>query len=80
MAAAPAIAEQRAAVLIQQQVQQVDKVLGDEIQRLQTLRQVNPSIREDEISFLGKQQQQLLAAIRGAKVRLEAIRLIVNNP
>ena len=80
MALAPSVAEKRAAKLIQNQVQQVNTVLGNEIQRLQALRKVNPSIREEEIHFLQTQQEGLVTAIEGAQVRLEAIRLIVNNP
>lgn len=55
-------------------------LLGEELGRLQALQQINPAIRQEEIDFLQSQLDALEDAIAGAQVRLEAIRLVVNNP
>lgn len=50
---------------------------GDEINRLLALQQVNPSIRDDEIQRLRQQQQDGLAMLSKAALRLEAVRVLV---
>ncbi|UAA38101.1 RNA polymerase-associated protein RapA [Paraneptunicella aestuarii] len=74
------LAEKQANQIMHTQAEQVKQLLGDEINRLLSLSKINPSIREEEIQFLQTQYDGLLNAISSAKVRLEAVRLIVNNP
>ncbi len=58
----------------------VEALLNGEIARLKALQKVNPSVREEEVTFLEAQRDGLLEAISNAKLRLEAVRLVVNNP
>jgi ATP-dependent helicase HepA len=60
--------------------QQMHSLLGDELARLESLRKVNPAIRSEELTFLAKQIAQLDEVIGAAKLQLEAVRLVVNNP
>ncbi len=52
--------------------------LGDEIARLKALMQVNPSIREEELTYLQNQQSQSAEYIDRAALQLQAVRLVVN--
>ena len=63
----------------QQCLEDMHELLGDELNRLNSLSKVNPSIRKEEVEFLANQIDSLDAAIRDAEVHLEAIRLVVNN-
>lgn len=77
---AQTLAEHQAELQQQQALSDMQQVLGGEQRRLQALQIVNPSIRDEEIDFLKHQQQHLTQAIGSAKLRLEAIRLVINNP
>ena len=59
---------------------QMRSLLGGELKRLQSLQKVNPSIRDEEIAHLQGQIDDLKRVINEARVNLEAIRLVVNNP
>ncbi|WP_158966777.1 RNA polymerase-associated protein RapA [Paraglaciecola sp. L3A3] len=54
--------------------------LGDELSRLQSLQKVNPAIRDEEIEHVATQINSLHETMSTAKLNLEAVRLIVNNP
>lgn len=73
-------AEQNALAIKQRHRQEMHELLGDELARLQSLQQVNPAIRDEEISHLSKQIASLDTLISSAKLQLEAVRLVVNNP
>ena len=51
--------------------------LEEEIQRLKALREVNPLVRDDEISALERQYEQGNHVLQQAKLRLDAIRVLV---
>jgi ATP-dependent helicase HepA len=55
-------------------------LLGGELARLQNLQQVNPAIRDEEIEHVANQINSLVKIMGAAKLNLEAVRLIVNNP
>ncbi len=57
--------------------QAYSSTLEEEINRLRALQQVNPSIRDDEITTLEQQLAEGLRMLDKAAVRLEAVRLIV---
>ena len=59
---------------------QMRSLLGGELKRLQSLQKVNSSIRDEEIAYLQGQIDDLKKVISEARVNLEAIRLVVNNP
>jgi ATP-dependent helicase HepA len=51
--------------------------LGQEQQRLTALKEINPSVRQDEIDFLTHQQDELTHYIDKAQLTFEAVRMIV---
>jgi ATP-dependent helicase HepA len=51
--------------------------LSEEQARLIALKQVNPNIRQEEITFYDKQRSELTKHIEKAQLKLDAIRLIV---
>lgn len=51
--------------------------LAQEQARLTALKQINPNIRDEEISFYDKQRTELTMHIEKAQLQLDAIRLIV---
>ncbi|MAB23405.1 MAG: RNA polymerase-associated protein RapA [Pseudomonadales bacterium] len=51
--------------------------LEEEIQRLKALKAVNPLVREDEITALERQHEQGNHVLQQAKLRLDAIRVLV---
>ncbi len=54
--------------------------LDEEIARLQDLAEVNDHVRPEEILAMKSRQQELAAAIQGARVRIDAVRLIWKAP
>lgn len=65
--------------LKQQKLNLMKGALGEELNRLQELQKVNPSVREEEIQHLQQQIASLSEVISAATVDLEAVRLVVNN-
>ncbi|WP_350563381.1 hypothetical protein, partial [Psychrobacter sp. CAL346-MNA-CIBAN-0220] len=51
--------------------------LSEEQQRLVALKQINPNIRQEEITFYDKQRTDLTTYIEKTQLKLDAIRLIV---
>lgn len=71
------LADQQAKALIDAARQEADESLSAELNRLEALKSVNPTIREDEVDLLASNRQQVLAQLDQANWRLDAIRLIV---
>lgn len=65
------------ATLQTEALQQMKVSLGQELERLTALQQINPNIREDELNFVKVQQEELARYIDRAEIRMDAIRLIV---
>jgi ATP-dependent helicase HepA len=61
----------------QQAKQQMEQALQAEIQRLQQLQAVNPAVRPEEIAYLQQQQIELTGYIDKARLKLDAVRLVV---
>ena len=55
----------------------VADILGAEISRLRQLKQVNPSIREEETMFFEDQQQQVMKFIGQASLEPQAVRVVI---
>lgn len=70
-------AEQQLPLIQAQAVQQVTEQLNQQHQRLTALRQLNPSVRPDEIDAVLEQKQQLLDYVSKARLKLDALRLII---
>ena len=55
-----------------------DALLSAETHRLEALARVNPSVRAEEIATLRRERELLLAALPGARPRLDALRLVAS--
>jgi ATP-dependent helicase HepA len=73
-------AEHEAELVKTKRISQMQELLGDELARLQSLQKVNPAIRDEEIEHVANQINSLESIMGEAKLNLEAVRLIVNNP
>ncbi|GAA0342747.1 RNA polymerase-associated protein RapA [Bowmanella denitrificans] len=76
---AGAQAAKQAIAINQQATESMQGLLGDELNRLQTLKALNPSVREEELVHISEQIAALKQAMGQAEIRLEAIRLVVNS-
>ncbi len=56
------------------------EALGAELQRLVDLRRINDHVRDDEVQLAREQVKRVAAAIDGARLRVDALRLIVEGP
>jgi ATP-dependent helicase HepA len=74
---ATTLAEQQLPDIMHSAQLRATHTLGEQQQRLSALRRLNPSVRQDEIEALQLQQQQLTEYIAKARLKLDAIRLIV---
>ena len=74
---AEALADIQHDSLRQQAINDFNAELSEALERLSRLQQVNPLVRQSEIDALREQQQQGLAHLQQAKVRLDALRLLV---
>jgi ATP-dependent helicase HepA len=79
MALATAAAEQQLASIVAGAEQRMRQELGEELDRMQALRKVNPSIREEEISFLQHRIDECAVHIQHANLQLQALRLIITT-
>ncbi len=59
---------------------EMDGKLREELDRLTDLREINDHVRPEEITSLGDHRDALRAAITGAHLRLDAVRLILRVP
>jgi len=71
------LADKQAKALIDAARREADESLSAELNRLEALKSVNPTIREDEVDMLASNRQLVLAQLDQANWRLDAIRLIV---
>lgn len=77
IATATKLAEKQLADVQQQAAARMSQALTEQRDRLQALRKLNPSVRSEEIAQLESQQQQLTELIARARVKLDALRLII---
>jgi len=70
-------AGQRTTGLIEQAVQRMMEHYTTEIQRLSALQRHNPNVRDEEIEALQAQAQALHQHLQAARLRLDAVRLVV---
>ncbi len=74
---AEAQAAEQLPLILDSHTARMQKQLGDEIQRLRELQQVNPNVRDEEIDFLETQRSQLAEHMQQTGLRLDALRLII---
>ncbi|SEQ90370.1 ATP-dependent helicase HepA [Nitrosomonas sp. Nm51] len=63
--------------IIRQNREQLQTSIASEIERLKALREINPSIRDEEILFFEQQLKNITRALDAAHTRLDALRVIV---
>ena len=79
MALANQQAEQQLQTLLEQAEATMRSALGDELQRLEALREVNTSIRQEEIDHLRYRIDECALHIRHANLQMQALRLIITT-
>ena len=79
MIMATTMAEAQLADILSEAEKNMLAVLGEELQRMQALRSINPSIREDEIDHLKFRMQECAIHIQHANLQLQALRLIITT-
>ena len=79
MSLANARAEQQLREILGAAEQAMRSELGAELSRLQSMREVNPSIREEEIQHLGYRIEECALHIQHANLQLQALRLIITT-
>ncbi len=79
MALANAQAEERLAALLDSAESAMRESLGAELQRLEALQAVNPSIRQEEIDHLRYRIDECALHIQHANLQMQALRLIITT-
>ena len=79
MAAADQLAASKANEILEDAHTQTRDTLSTEINRLKALRQVNPTIRDEEIEYFESQWIALNNVLDSAKPRLDAVRVVVTT-
>lgn len=74
---AQASAERAGADLMRQARGGMQRELGAELDRLTALARVNPNVRREEIDRLEQRRERIGAELNGARVRLDAVRVVV---
>lgn len=72
-------AEQQLEQVLRAAEDEMRNLLGAELSRLRSLREVNPSIRQEEVDHLTYQIEESALHIRHANLQLQALRLIVTT-
>ena len=57
-------------------MKETQNTLENEIQRLKSLKKINPNIKEEEINLCEDEYEKLKNYISSARLRLDALRLI----
>ncbi len=71
------IADRQVSGLVEAAKQRSEAVLGCELDRLNALQQINANVRDDEIEFFRNQLNHFEAALANAKLRLDAVRVMI---
>ncbi|MCW8109335.1 RNA polymerase-associated protein RapA [Alteromonas ponticola] len=77
---ASALAHSQANKVLQGALATMRESLSDQAERLRSLQKRNPAVRDEEIAFVEQQKTALEKALTSADVRLDALRVVVNNP
>ena len=79
MSLATGLAESRLKSILIAAEHTMRQTLEKELERLVALREVNPSIRQEEIHHLSVQIKECAVHIQHANLQLQALRLIITN-
>lgn len=74
------LGKNKSGTVIEEALEVMREETGAEIARLRDLAEVNDHIREEEIVALEERQRELEEVIRGARVRLDAVRMVWKAP
>jgi ATP-dependent helicase HepA len=72
-------AEQQLREILETAEREMRSDLGAELERLEALREVNPSIRQEELDFLHYRIEECAIHIRHANLQLQALRLVITT-
>lgn len=72
-------AQAKAQPLIEEAQQRAKNIIGEEFNRLNELKALNGTIRDDEIAFIEARQSQALGSIASATAELQALRVVINT-
>lgn len=70
------IAAEKCKSVINDALEKVNRIAGSEVERLVSLKKLNPSISVQEITIAENEYNQLMETVKKANPRLEAVRLI----
>jgi ATP-dependent helicase HepA len=79
MSLASALADTRLQLILSEAEQNMRADLGAELSRLIALREVNPTIRQEELDHLRYRIEQCAIHIQHANLQLQALRLIITT-
>jgi len=65
--------------ILKQAIERMEESLNGEVQRLEALQRINPSIRDEEIEFFRNQIRESSAAIARASMQLQALRIVIST-
>ena len=74
------LADRQLPGLVEHARKTLDRSLGKELDRLAALKKINPSIRDDEISFMKDRIEACREHLDRAAMQLQAVRVVINNP
>jgi ATP-dependent helicase HepA len=74
------LGEAKSRSLIRDALEAMHAVMDDEVARIKDLAEVNDHVRPEEIAAMEARQKELASAINGARVRIDAVRLIWKAP
>jgi ATP-dependent helicase HepA len=80
LARAQELADRQLPGLLKRALNTLDDSLCGELDRLEALHKVNPSIRDDEIDFMRARIDACREHIERAAMQLQAVRVVINNP
>ncbi|WP_454781567.1 RNA polymerase-associated protein RapA [Legionella sp. WA2022007384] len=72
-------AEAQLQEILREATAQMTQNIGYEVNRLEALKSINPSIREDEIAFYKKQLVDSEEFIQSTSLKLQALRVVINK-
>jgi ATP-dependent helicase HepA len=78
--AAGGFAESQATALREAALEEMEHLLGHELQRLEMLIRINDHVRPQEIQLAQAQKAELTAALQQSRLRLDAVHLIWKGP
>ena len=77
---AESIVEKQAAKLRKEAERAMSEMLGEELDRLNALKNLGHPIRDEELEASAAEREQLFNSLESARLRLDSVRLILLQP